>query len=150
MAMDLGYRCDRARAWASLRVDGELSQLESALLDAHVRECADCHAFASRIEASTAAIRSAGLVALPHPVLVPVRHRHAHRGLAGAVAAVAMVAASAAGAVFGLHQFAGSGSAVRPTAMIASGSETTNVLRSLRREQLIAQSRPMPRNKAFF
>ena len=28
-------RCERARFWASLRADGELSELESALLHAH-------------------------------------------------------------------------------------------------------------------
>jgi predicted anti-sigma-YlaC factor YlaD len=148
MAMDLGHRCERARAWASLRVDDELSQLESALLDAHLRDCATCRAFAARIAASTAAVREAGLLQLPHPLLVPVRRRRAHRGVAGAVVAAAMLAATAAGAVFGLqHGHAGT---LRPTAMIASGNESTNVFRNLRREQLVAQSRPIPRNKSFF
>ena len=34
--------CERAREWASLRLDGELSELERALLDAHTRNCAAC------------------------------------------------------------------------------------------------------------
>jgi ferric-dicitrate binding protein FerR (iron transport regulator) len=149
MAMDSAHRCDRARAWASLRLDNELSQLESALLDAHLRDCASCCAFAEQIEASTAAIRGAGLAALPHPVLVPVRRRSARRGLVGSVAAAAMLAATAAGAFFGVHQLGSHQTGFRPTAMIASGNESENVLRSLRRQQLIAQSRPLPRNKSF-
>jgi len=32
--------CDRARAWISLRSDGELSEFECALLDAHLGRCA--------------------------------------------------------------------------------------------------------------
>ena len=148
--MDSGHRCERARAWASLRVDDELSQLESALLDAHLRDFASCRAFAARIAASTAAVRDARLLQLPHPVLVPVRRRRAHRGLAGAVVAAAMIAATAAGAVFGLQSAGGHAGTLRPTAMIASGNESTNVFRTLRRAQLIAQSRPLPRNKSFF
>ena len=31
-----GQLCARARFWVSLRVDGELSELEGALLDAHL------------------------------------------------------------------------------------------------------------------
>ena len=150
MAMETGHRCERARAWASLRLDDELSQLESALLDAHLRACASCRAFAAQIAASTAAVRGAGLVALPHPVLMPVRRRRAHRGVAGAVAAAAMLAASAAGAIFGVQHFTSHAGAVPPTAMIASGNEQTNILRSLRRAQLIAIARPVPRNKSFF
>jgi Putative zinc-finger len=150
MTMDQSHRCERARAWASLRLDDELSQLESALLDAHLRDCAGCRAFAAQIEASTAAVRAAGLVALPHPVLVPVRRRPAHRGLAGAVVAAAMIAATAAGAVFGAHELSGGSPSPRSTAMISSTSESTDVLRDIRREQLIAQSRPIPRNKSFF
>jgi anti-sigma factor RsiW len=149
MAMDSGHRCERARAWASLRVDDELSQLESALLDAHLRDCATCSAFAARIAAATVAVREAGLLQLPHPVLVPVRRRRAHRGVAGAVVAAAMIAATAAGAVFGL-QSGGQAGTFRPTAVVASGNESTNVFRNLRRAQLVAQSRPIPRNKSFF
>lgn len=150
MAMDTAHRCDRARAWVSLRLDDELSQLESALLDAHLRDCAACRAFAAQVEASTAAVRDAGLVALPQPVLIPVLRRSAHRGLAGAVAAAAMLAATAAGAFFGMHQLGSHPTSIRPTAMISSASDSESVLRSLRREQLIAQSRPIPRNKQLF
>lgn len=151
MAMDTAHRCDRARAWASLRVDGELSQLESALLAAHLRGCATCSAFAAEVEASTRALRATPLAQLPQPVLVPaISRRAARRGAGGLVAAAAVVAASLTGALLALDQLHGSGGAPRPTAMVASSSQESNVFRSLRRQQLIAQSRPLPRNKAIF
>jgi predicted anti-sigma-YlaC factor YlaD len=50
--------CARAREWASLRLDGELSELERLLLRRHLGRCADCHAFAETIEAATRAIRA--------------------------------------------------------------------------------------------
>ena len=34
--------CERARAWASLRLDAELSEFEDALLTAHLRRCSAC------------------------------------------------------------------------------------------------------------
>src|SRR4051812_50131799 len=43
VVMDVpGQLCARARFWASLRMDGELSELEGVLLDAHLSGCADC------------------------------------------------------------------------------------------------------------
>jgi Putative zinc-finger len=34
--------CERTRAWASLELDGELSELEGVLFHEHVRGCEDC------------------------------------------------------------------------------------------------------------
>jgi putative zinc finger protein len=52
-------RCERARQWASLRIDGELSELEDALLEKHLEGCASCSAFAIRLAATTEAVRAA-------------------------------------------------------------------------------------------
>jgi len=46
-------RCERARQWASLRLDGELSELEDALLEQHLEGCSSCSAFAVRLAATT-------------------------------------------------------------------------------------------------
>ena len=54
--------CARARFWVSLRIDDELSELEDALLDAHLADCADCAAFATGADASTGALRAVSLV----------------------------------------------------------------------------------------
>src|SRR3954454_17246769 len=45
------HLCERARLWASLRADGELSELEGALLDAHLARCAECRSVAGGVGA---------------------------------------------------------------------------------------------------
>jgi predicted anti-sigma-YlaC factor YlaD len=51
--------CERARAWVSLELDGELSEVEGALLRAHVGRCAACADFARDVDALTQEIRTA-------------------------------------------------------------------------------------------
>ena len=57
--MRSGQTCDRAREWSSLRLDGELSELESALLEAHLKHCTACAAFAVAAEAVALQLRCA-------------------------------------------------------------------------------------------
>ena len=45
--------CERARGWVSLSLDGELSEFERALLDAHLGRCAECSVFAADTGAAT-------------------------------------------------------------------------------------------------
>ena len=67
-------RCDRARRWISLEIDGELSAFERAVLDAHVLRCDDCHTFRRGVVGSVASSgrrrssRSTRRVMLPRPV----------------------------------------------------------------------------------
>lgn len=92
--------CERARQWASLRVDGELSELEDALLEKHLEGCASCSAFAVRLAGTTEAVRAAPLerpqIRYPRferPVIrLPIGRR---------VAIVAVAAAAALGAFVG-------------------------------------------------
>ena len=51
--------CERAREWVSLELDGELSELEDALLRAHLDRCVACAAFARDARAFTRALRAA-------------------------------------------------------------------------------------------
>jgi Putative zinc-finger len=50
--------CERARAWSSLELDGELSQLEREFLAAHLSLCEDCARFAERLRAVTHVVRA--------------------------------------------------------------------------------------------
>jgi Putative zinc-finger len=52
-------RCERARQWTSLRLDGELSALEAELLDRHLDACAACRTFAARVASAAELLRSA-------------------------------------------------------------------------------------------
>lgn len=87
--------CERARAWAALAPDGELSELERKLLDSHVQRCAACGHFAVQVAAVAAELRAAALERLPRPVTVPIWRRrpvYARMRAAGAAAAVALMA----------------------------------------------------------
>jgi anti-sigma factor RsiW len=93
-------RCERVRQWASLRVDGELSELEDALLEKHLEGCPTCSAFAAGLTRTTEAVRAVPLerpdIDYPRferPVIrLPVGKR---------VAIVAVAAAAALGAFVG-------------------------------------------------
>lgn len=82
--------CERVRSQVSLEVDGELSQLERAMLAAHVVRCADCRAYRSDVRAFTHALRAAVLE--PAPPISVRRYRRstaATRFQAGIAAAMA-------------------------------------------------------------
>lgn len=90
-----GRNCERAREWSSLRLDGELPQLQRAMLNRHLTACGGCAAFDADLAATTAALRSAALQPLGQPVVLPRLRRSALRA-APALAAAAVVV------VFGL------------------------------------------------
>jgi predicted anti-sigma-YlaC factor YlaD len=139
-----GHLCERARFWVSLRLDGELSELEGALLDAHLARCAGCRAVADGFVTSTTALRSASLKRVA-PVIVELP-RSPRRLLAiVAVAAVLVLGVIAGGLVRG--QVADHvASAPRAVASVAS-FETADQLRSLRRTALLNTLR-LPRDLA--
>ena len=90
-----GVLCERARTWAALAPDGELSELERKLLDAHVQRCAACAYFASEVAAVASELRAAALQPLPRPLVVPIWRRrpvYARVRAVGAAAAVAVMA----------------------------------------------------------
>jgi predicted anti-sigma-YlaC factor YlaD len=90
-----GLVCERARSWAALAPDRELSELERKLLDAHLARCSACAAFAADVAAITAELRQAASAPLPHPVALPARRRreaYARVRAVGAAAAVALMA----------------------------------------------------------
>jgi predicted anti-sigma-YlaC factor YlaD len=95
--------CERAREWASLRLDGELSEFEQALFGAHLERCADCARFAGAVGTTTSALREAVLERLSEPVALPLRSRRALplRAMSVAAAAAAVAAAVGLGTLFG-------------------------------------------------
>jgi anti-sigma factor RsiW len=107
-------RCRRAHEWVSLRVDGELSELERLLLRRHLGRCASCRAFAESLRATTQLLRSTPVEHPSRSVAVegrPVRARRPRYRIALAAGLVA-VAAAVGGVVAGL---VGSGGSVGPT-----------------------------------
>jgi predicted anti-sigma-YlaC factor YlaD len=94
-----GTLCDRSREWTSLRIDGELSELESAMLDAHLERCAACRDAAAETAALTRMLREAPLEPLPRPLSIPRRHA-AFRAARVTAAAAVMLVAAGLGSVF--------------------------------------------------
>ena len=94
--------CERAREWASLRLDAELSQFEEALLDAHLERCAGCAEYARNVTTVTSALRSAEASRLSVPIALPLRRRRVPlRAVSAAAAAAAVVSAVGLGTVIG-------------------------------------------------
>lgn len=119
--------CMRAREAASLRLDGELSELEELRLDLHLHDCGACRAYAREIAAIAEELRAASLeqprVAIFTPR--PPRSRLRIQSVA-AVAAVGLVAA-AAGTSFAIGRALGTQGT--PAGATATGSKDGASLR---------------------
>jgi anti-sigma factor RsiW len=135
------WACDRARQAVSLQLDGELSQLERALLERHVDRCSACAEFAADAAALTQELRVAPLVKLERPIELPLRRRAGYGFRhAGAWAAGASVAATALIAVLALPAQQQSAPVSAP--QNNSYQRTNQDLRDLRILR-IAQMRPL-------
>jgi anti-sigma factor RsiW len=69
----MGGACERAREWASLRLDDELSVLEEEILERHLDYCDACRRFEEDMRLATARIRSTPLETPTRRVPVPAR-----------------------------------------------------------------------------
>jgi len=87
--------CTRAREWACRRLDGELSEFEAALLNAHVGRCAGCREFARSVTVITGHVRETAPVRPTRPFVVPRRRRLVPTN--AIMTAVAVVAVSITG-----------------------------------------------------
>jgi Putative zinc-finger len=90
-------QCDRSRTWVSLRLDGALSEFESALLERHLACCAACSTFALEAEGFTRVLRSAELEPTSSSIVLPSLGGGRRFALAAGAAAAAAVAAAAIG-----------------------------------------------------
>jgi anti-sigma factor RsiW len=86
--------CSRAREWISLALDGELSELEDALLQRHLAGCAACAGYFATVRAATGELRAAPPV--PAHVEVPLP-RSSLGSMRRALAPIAAVLAVVAG-----------------------------------------------------
>ena len=84
--------CDRVRAQVSLRLDGELSQLESRMLASHLERCADCRTYDADVTRITAELRAAPLEAMENPIVIRRPRRVSALRLQAGVAAALAVA----------------------------------------------------------
>lgn len=136
--------CSRARFWGSLRLDGELSQLEATLLDAHLASCERCRAVVGGMDAATAAMRATPAERVEPVALTLPRSPRRFVAFAG-VAAVLAAGVVAGGLV---RNETSTGAAKKPPAVaVVAGLETADQLRALRRTSLLS-GRHIPRDLA--
>lgn len=119
--------CARAGQQASLRLDGELSELESAQLAEHLERCPDCRSVADGMAGVAARLRAEPLEAPGVPVRLPSRRRTAHAVAMRALSTAAVAAVAVTGLV-GLRLSAG----LQPRTDVAS----TRALMGLKERQL--------------
>jgi hypothetical protein len=125
-------RCERAREYASLALDDELSQFEHALLRAHLEQCGGCRSYQVGLVATTDRLRMSSLERLSRPVVLPRRQRVSFRGVqVGLVAALVVVAVGLGGVISSL----GSGDSVRPQVSLPKAGESQE-MQDIRRERL--------------
>jgi ferric-dicitrate binding protein FerR (iron transport regulator) len=84
--------CDRARMWASLAADGEITEVERASLRAHTAVCPDCEAWTAAVVGLAEGLRTAPLVEPERDATVPARPRRTRAGAFQVFAAAAAVA----------------------------------------------------------
>ena len=129
----------------SLELDGELSQLELAMAESHLRRCASCRAFRDDLVSFTHEIREAPLEELSGRVLVAPRRRWVYAD----TLRVASVAASIA-VVLGLGlsvgergvESSGAKQSVRPAYLDSPGYDLSIIkhVQSVREARRIARA----------
>jgi predicted anti-sigma-YlaC factor YlaD len=108
--------CVSAREAASRRLDGELSELEAARLDAHLQLCPACREFARETAAIALELRRAPLEKPAVAAFEPLRRRPAAMSRLQVAAAVLAVVAGAGSFTLG-HLVGRSGNTLAQTAV---------------------------------
>jgi predicted anti-sigma-YlaC factor YlaD len=118
MAGETMLRCEPARQLASIRLDGELSVLEAAMLGRHLASCPSCRGWAEDAGEIATALREAPLEQPSRPVVPARSERRTPWRLLAAVAVVALTAASAS--VLGVVLSGGSSQNRQPSVPVIS------------------------------
>jgi predicted anti-sigma-YlaC factor YlaD len=84
--------CDRIRELVSASLDGELTELEGARVQAHVAACTGCRTYAAGAAEASRMLRETPLEQLNVPIVLPGRRLAVARKLQVAAAAAALVA----------------------------------------------------------
>jgi predicted anti-sigma-YlaC factor YlaD len=136
--------CARAREWASLRLDGELSELERLFLRTHLARCPECREFAASLVAATGAIRETpqeapGRSLFPEPVRArPAVRRRVGLRLRAVALAMLVPAAGGLGIVVGASVWSDAEAPVR-------SNSGPSVIADLQPENVPVRPRPVGR-----
>jgi len=93
--------CERLRGSVSASLDGELSEVEGAMIEAHLAWCPACRAFAAEAAETARLLRETPPEQLNFPVVLPRRRLAVARKLQVAAVAAAIAVAVGVGASVG-------------------------------------------------
>ncbi|HEY3070342.1 MAG TPA: zf-HC2 domain-containing protein [Gaiellaceae bacterium] len=138
-----GGRCDRARQWSSLRADGELSELEEALLDKHLGTCGECAEYDARLRSTAELLRTAPPEAPAVPFQIPAP-RAIPFPLSRRLAVAAIAVAAAVGSLVGstLQRPATQPQKAGPQVAVLTTTRDRDLLRQLPRQQHVTPLAP--------
>ena len=131
--------CERMRGYVSASLDRELSEVEDAIVDAHLAWCMDCRAYAADAASTARVLRETPLEELNFPIVLPGRRIAVARRLQVAAVAAAIAVAVGVGASLG-HSPGQAGSSSASTAGAASRWSTEAELKMLHRASLRGRS----------
>jgi predicted anti-sigma-YlaC factor YlaD len=93
--------CEQVRGHISAGLDGELSEVESARVEAHLGSCSACGAFAGGVREAANVLRAAPLEDLDFAIVLPSRRLALARRIPVAAAAAVLTVAVGLGALVG-------------------------------------------------
>jgi predicted anti-sigma-YlaC factor YlaD len=93
--------CEQVRGHISAGLDGALSEVEGARVQAHLGSCAACRAFADGVRETADVLRAAPLEDLGFAIVLPSRRLTIARRIPVAAAAAVLAAAVGLGALVG-------------------------------------------------
>jgi predicted anti-sigma-YlaC factor YlaD len=136
--------CERVRGSISASVDGELSEAETAGLEAHLATCEPCRFYAANSAETARLMRSAPLEELGFTIALPSRRFAVARKLQVAAAAAAIAATVGLSAVVGTL---GSARTSSSNAQALGGSAEPVALRNPEAELKMLQRATGPRSR---
>jgi predicted anti-sigma-YlaC factor YlaD len=138
--------CDRTREWVALRLDGELSEFETAIMRPHLERCASCRAFADDVAAIAKEIRSTPYEPVPRPVAIsaPRRFGIPLRHVQVAAAAALVLVAAGLGSIYGTLHAGAEQDQVAPLVHTPMGVADDDVLLRKLRVADLRPSEPLP------
>ena len=153
MVRGRSQECERTHASISAALDGELSELESLRVRAHLDGCDVCREFEASAQFSSTALRMASLEPLTRPLTLPSRRRRGLGVRVPSVAAAAVLMVAFGGVFESLH-----GGAAKPAAVAFDNRQDMRAMakrqQQANRQQLLLrrvqfESNQIPRHPGF-
>jgi len=136
------HSCDGIRELYSASLDGELSELDSARLHAHLATCTGCSAYAATTATAAQIVRHTPLERPTFPVVIPARRVAVARKLQVVAAAAAVTVTIGLSVAIGTI---GGPSAARATHKASPSQKLRFPDQELRMLQRASQARTHPR-----